>query len=70
MSESHDTDMINRLRSVAGHVNGITRMLEEGAYCIDVIQQIQAVQAALTKVNTRILDNHLHSVCAGRGQER
>jgi DNA-binding FrmR family transcriptional regulator len=55
------TDTLNRLRSIAGHVNGIARMVEEDAYCIDVIQQIQAVQAALNKVSAKVLDDHLHS---------
>ena len=55
------TDTLNRLRSIAGHVNGVARMVEEGAYCIDTIQQIQAVQAALSKVSARVLDNHLRS---------
>ena len=36
-------------------------MVDEDAYCIDVIQQIQAVQAALNKVSGLILDSHLHS---------
>ena len=46
-------------------------MLEEGAYCINVIQQIQAVQASLNKVNLMILDNHLHSCVteAVRGED-
>ena len=59
--EDTTTDTLNRLRSVAGHVTGIARMVEEGAYCIDVIQQIQAVQAALNKVSAKVLDDHLHS---------
>lgn len=50
-----------RLASAAGHINGITRMVDDDAYCIDVINQIQAVQAALSKVSTLILDNHLHT---------
>lgn len=50
----------NRLKSVAGHVNGIARMVDEDAYCIDVIQQIQAVQAALNKVSVMVLDDHMH----------
>lgn len=50
-----------RLASSAGHIKGIERMVEEDAYCIDVIQQIQAVQAALNKVSGLILDSHLHS---------
>lgn len=50
-----------RLASTAGHIKGITRMVEEDTYCIDVIRQIQAVQAALNKVSTMMLDNHLHT---------
>jgi DNA-binding FrmR family transcriptional regulator len=52
---------IQRLASAAGHVKGIERMVGEDAYCIDVIKQIQAVQAALGKVSALILDNHLHT---------
>ncbi|HUF37009.1 MAG TPA: metal-sensitive transcriptional regulator [Anaerolineales bacterium] len=55
------TETIRRLKSIEGHVRGIQRMLEEGKYCMDVIGQIQAVQAALSKVNTMILDEHLNS---------
>ena len=54
-------DQIKRLRSIAGHVNGIERMVSEDAYCIDVIKQVQAVQAALNKVNDLILANHLNT---------
>ena len=50
-----------RLVSAAGHINGIARMVDEDQYCIDVIKQIQAVQAALNKVSTMILDKHLHT---------
>jgi CsoR family transcriptional regulator, copper-sensing transcriptional repressor len=50
-----------RLASAAGHLKGIERMVNEDVYCIDVIQQIQAVQAALNKVNSLILDNHLRT---------
>jgi DNA-binding FrmR family transcriptional regulator len=64
-------DNLRRLKSIEGHVRGIERMLEEGAYCIDVIRQIQAVQAALGKVNNLILDNHLNSclITAVRGDD-
>ena len=50
-----------RLVSAAGHINGIARMVDEDQYCIDVIKQIQAVQAALSKVSTLILDSHLRT---------
>ena len=52
---------LKRLKTVEGHLRGITRMVEEGAYCIDVIRQIQAVEAALNKVSAQILENHLNS---------
>lgn len=54
-------DALRRLRSVAGHINGITRMVEEDAYCIDIIHQLQAVQAALNKISLTVLDNHMHT---------
>jgi len=50
-----------RLASAAGHIKGVERMVGDDAYCIDVIRQVQAVQAALSKVNAMILDSHLHS---------
>jgi DNA-binding FrmR family transcriptional regulator len=52
--------ILKRLRSVAGHVNGVARMVEEDKYCIDVIHQIQAVQAALNKISVMVLDDHMH----------
>ncbi len=64
-------EAIQRLRSIEGHIRGIQRMLDEEVYCIDVIRQIQAVQAALSKVNTMILDEHLNSclITAVRGED-
>jgi DNA-binding FrmR family transcriptional regulator len=52
---------LRRLKTVEGHLRGVIRMLEEDAYCIDVIRQIQAVEAALNKVSAQILENHLNS---------
>lgn len=51
---------LKRLRNVEGHVHGIAGMVEQDAYCIDVIRQIQAAQGALAKVASTILDEHLH----------
>lgn len=66
-----NSDSLRRLKSIAGHVRGIERMVAEDAYCIDVIRQIQAVQAALNKVNSLILENHLNSclITAVRGED-
>ena len=52
---------IRRLKTVEGHLRGVVRMVEEDAYCIDVIRQIQAIEAALNKVSSRILEDHLNS---------
>jgi len=63
--------LIRRLKSVEGHVRGIQRMIENEAYCIDLIRQTQAVQAALSKISSSILDEHLHSclITAIRGDD-
>jgi CsoR family transcriptional regulator, copper-sensing transcriptional repressor len=52
---------LRRLKTIEGHLRGVIRMVEEDAYCIDVIRQIQAVEAALNKVSSQILENHLNS---------
>ena len=49
-----------RLKTVEGHVAGIRRMLEQEAYCIDVIRQIQAVQSALNKVGKGVASQPQH----------
>lgn len=67
----HDhSGSINRLKTIEGHVRGIQRMLDDNAYCIDIIRQIQAVQAALNKVSKQVLDRHLNScvITAIRGE--
>jgi DNA-binding FrmR family transcriptional regulator len=61
MDDQTRKTVTQRLASAAGHLKGIERMVEDDTYCIDVIRQIQAVQAALSKVSTLILDNHLHT---------
>jgi CsoR family transcriptional regulator, copper-sensing transcriptional repressor len=64
-------DALRRLKTVEGHLRGIQRMIEEEAYCMDVIRQIQAVQGALNKVSSQILEEHLHScvITAIRGED-
>ena len=64
-------EALARLKTVEGHIRGIEHMLEEDVYCIDVIRQIQAVQAALNKVSSQILENHLNSclITAVRGDD-
>ena len=63
--------VIHRLKNVEGHLHGIEHMVEENVYCIDVLRQIQAVQAALNKISVQILDDHLNScvITAIRGED-
>jgi DNA-binding FrmR family transcriptional regulator len=51
--------LLNRLSRIEGQVRGITRMIEDDRYCIDVLTQIRAVRAALAKVETEMLRDHL-----------
>lgn len=51
--------LLNRLKSVEGHVRGVQRMIEEDSYCVDIIKQTLAVQRALEKFNSIILERHL-----------
>ncbi|RIL08619.1 transcriptional regulator [bacterium] len=71
MDPTQKASTIRRLKSVEGHLRGIIRMTEEDAYCIDLIQQIRAVQAALDKVAEQTLSNHLQHcvVSAVRGDD-
>jgi DNA-binding FrmR family transcriptional regulator len=52
--------LLKRLHRIEGQVRGVERMVEEERYCIDVLTQISAVQAALDKVALGLLDEHAH----------
>jgi DNA-binding FrmR family transcriptional regulator len=56
-----DENIKKRIKTIAGHLGGIQRMMDDDAYCIDIINQIHAVQSALNKLSTMILDDHLNS---------
>ena len=61
--------LLNRLRRLEGQVRGIEKMVAEDRYCVDVVTQIGAVQAALDKVALGLLDQHArHCVVEGRGE--
>lgn len=57
--KNHDPKLVSRLNRIEGQVRGITRMVTEGRYCIDVLTQLQAVRAALGKVESAMLQDHL-----------
>jgi DNA-binding FrmR family transcriptional regulator len=66
-------EILNRLKTVRGHLDGIVRMTEEEAYCVDLMKQVSAAQSSLERVNRLILKNHLETcfsdaVTSGRAQ--
>lgn len=54
----HKTDILNRLKRIEGQVRGVTQMVEDDRYCIDILHQVQAVKAALAKAENEILKDH------------
>ena len=61
-------ELLTRLARVEGQVRGVTRMVEEERYCIDVLTQIEAAEAALNKIALGLLDEHVrHCMRGGRG---
>ncbi len=73
MSEKHTErnpelkkSMIHRLNRIEGQVRGVKNMLENDAYCIDIINQTAAIRSALNSFASLLLDNHIQS-CVSRG---
>jgi CsoR family transcriptional regulator, copper-sensing transcriptional repressor len=61
--------LLKRLNRVEGQVRGVSRMVEDDRYCIDVITQISAIQAALDKVALGLLDGHAHHCVVGAADD-
>ena len=60
--------LLTRLARAEGQVRGVTRMVEEDRYCIDVLTQIEAAQAALNKIALGLVDDHVrHCMRGGEG---
>jgi DNA-binding FrmR family transcriptional regulator len=57
--------LLNRLNRLEGQVRGIARMVEDDRYCIDTLTQIRAARAALAKVESELLRDHLHHCVHG-----
>jgi DNA-binding FrmR family transcriptional regulator len=57
--------MLARLRRIEGQVRGLQRMIDDDAYCIDVLTQVAAVSKALQGVGLKLLDEHLQHCVAG-----
>lgn len=59
-SEEEKKALVNRLSRIEGQIRGIRKMLEEDAYCVDILTQSAAVSAAVNSFNKELLSSHLH----------
>lgn len=62
--EDRQEELTRRLRRIEGQVRGLQKMVVEGRYCVDILTQIEAVAAALARVQDRILESHLNHCVA------
>lgn len=62
--EKEYRSLINRLNRIEGQIRGIKGMLENDAYCTDILIQVSAVSAALNAFNKELLSNHIHTCVA------
>lgn len=60
MDDHGKPKLLNRLRRIEGQVRGVARMVEEDRYCIEILTQIQALRAALNRVEGELLRNHVN----------
>ena len=73
-SEEEHKKLMNRLKRIEGQVRGVEKMLDENAYCPDIMVQISAINCALNSFNKELLASHMKScvvedIQAGRGDE-
>lgn len=73
-SDTEKKAIVNRLKRIEGQVRGIQKMVEEDRYCIDILVQISAIQAALKKVGFTISERHMkhcvaHALKTGDGED-
>jgi DNA-binding FrmR family transcriptional regulator len=64
MSHTSHREQLPRLKRVEGQVRGIAAMVEEGRYCVDILTQLQAARAALTRIERDILESHANACVA------
>ncbi len=69
MDDATQADVQKRLAYIEGHLRGVSKMVEEGQYCVDVLKQTYAVRRAIEKMEAKMLSGHLHH-CVVDGIER
>jgi DNA-binding FrmR family transcriptional regulator len=68
-TEKEYKDLMNRLKRIEGQVRGIEGMLEKDAYCVDILTQVSAVNAALNSFNKKLLASHIKTCVADNIRE-
>jgi CsoR family transcriptional regulator, copper-sensing transcriptional repressor len=63
--EASKEELLKRLARVEGQVRGVSRMVEEDRYCIDILTQIEAAEAALNRIALGLLDDHVRNCMRG-----
>ena len=61
MQPEKKRDVLKRLAFIEGHLQGVKRMVEGDQYCVDILKQTFAVRRAIEKMESLMLDNHLHT---------
>ena len=61
MIDATTKDAVNRISYIEGHLAGVKKMVEEDRYCVDILKQTYAIRRAIEKLETKLLDGHLHS---------
>jgi DNA-binding FrmR family transcriptional regulator len=69
MLEHHRRQIVNRLKTARGHLDAVMRMVDDEAYCPDVMKQLSAVQGSLERASRLVLRNHLETCVATAMQE-
>ncbi len=64
MKQHHQSNVLNRLKTARGHLDAVVRMVEDDAYCPDVMKQLSAVQGSLERASRIVLQNHLETCVA------
>ena len=61
LNEKEKDDLSKRLRKISGQINGIDKMIHDGRYCVEVLQQVMAARSALNQAALIILESHTRS---------
>jgi DNA-binding FrmR family transcriptional regulator len=68
VKQTYKTQILNRLKTARGHLDAVVRMVEDEAYCPDVMKQLSAVQGSLERASRLVLRNHLETCVAAAMQ--